>query len=55
MATFEFKEGKRVKPNGAAIVGAFYCREPAQIMAYSEDGQAHLIHTEKFRSRNVNR
>ena len=28
MATFEFKEGKRVKPNGAAIVGAFYCREP---------------------------
>lgn len=47
MATFEFKEGKRVKPNGSAIVGAFYCREPLQIMAYSEDGQAHLIHTEK--------
>lgn len=47
MATFEFKEGKRVKPNGSAIIGAFYCREPLQIMAYSEDGQAHLIHTEK--------
>ncbi|MBU5345574.1 DNA gyrase subunit A [Paenibacillus lautus] len=47
MATFEFKEGKRVKPNGSAIVGAFYCREPLQIVAYSEDGQAHLIHTEK--------
>lgn len=47
MATFEFKEGKRVKPNGSAIVGAFYCREPLQIMAYSEDGQAQLIHTEK--------
>ncbi|MGC6584321.1 DNA gyrase subunit A [Paenibacillus sp. Dod16] len=47
MATFEFKEGKRVKPNGSAIVGAFYCREPLQFMAYSEDGQAHLIHTEK--------
>ncbi|MGG4341948.1 DNA gyrase subunit A [Paenibacillus lautus] len=48
MATFEFKEGKRVKPNGSAIVGAFYCREPLQIMAYSEDGQAYLIHTEKI-------
>lgn len=47
MATFEFKEGKRVKPNGSAIVGAFYCREPLQFMAYSKDGQAHLIHTEK--------
>ncbi|MGG4096796.1 MULTISPECIES: DNA gyrase subunit A [Paenibacillus] len=47
MATFEFKEGKRVKPNGSAIVGAFYCREPLQIMAYSEDGQAYLIQTEK--------
>ncbi|MEC0207154.1 DNA gyrase subunit A [Paenibacillus lautus] len=47
MATFEFKEGKRVKPNGSAIVGAFYCREPLQIMAYSEDGQAYPIHTEK--------
>lgn len=47
MATFEFKEGKRVKPNGSAIVGAFYCREPLQIMAYSEDGQAYPIHTEQ--------
>ncbi|EGG36672.1 DNA gyrase subunit A [Paenibacillus sp. HGF5] len=47
MATFEFKEGKRVKPNGSAIVGAFYCREPLQINAYSEDGQAFPIHTEK--------
>lgn len=47
MATFEFKEGKRVKPNGSAIVGAFYCRESLQIMAYGEDGQAYLIQTEK--------
>lgn len=47
MATFEFKEGKRVKPNGSAIAGAFYCREPLQIMAYSEDGQAYPIHTEQ--------
>ncbi|OMF69664.1 DNA gyrase subunit A [Paenibacillus glucanolyticus] len=47
MATFEFKEGKRVKPNGSAIAGAFYCREPLQIMAYSEDGQAYPIYTEQ--------
>lgn len=47
MATFEFKEGKRVKPNGSAIARAFYCREPLQIMAYSEDGQAYPIHTEQ--------
>ncbi|KOP68861.1 DNA gyrase subunit A [Bacillus sp. FJAT-18019] len=47
MATFEFKEGKRVKPNGSAIAGAFYCREPLQITAYSGDGQAYQIHTEK--------
>ena len=55
IATFEFKEGKRVKPNGSAIVGAFYCREPLQINAYSEDGQAFPIHTEKFRLWSVNR
>lgn len=47
IATFEFKEGKRVKPNGSAIAGAFYCREPLQITAYSGDGQAYQIHTEK--------
>jgi len=47
MATFEFKEGKRVKPNGSAIAGAFYCREPLLITAYSGDGQAYQIHTEK--------
>lgn len=47
MATFEFKEGKRVKPNGSAIAGAFYCREPLLITAYSGDGQSYQIHTEK--------
>ncbi|MGG3281358.1 DNA gyrase subunit A [Paenibacillus solani] len=47
IATFEFKEGKRVKPNGSAIAGAFYCREPLLITAYSGDGQAYQIHTEK--------
>ncbi|KAA2301275.1 DNA gyrase subunit A, partial [Clostridioides difficile] len=31
LATFEFKEGKRVKPNGSRIVGAFYCKEQRKI------------------------
>ncbi|GAB6930048.1 DNA topoisomerase IV subunit A [Paenibacillus sp. JCM 10914] len=47
MATFEFKEGKRVKPNGSAIVGAFYCKEPLQIVAYSNEGTAYPIATEQ--------
>lgn len=47
ITTFEFKEGKRVKPNGSSIAGAFYCREPLLITAYSGDGQAYQIHTEK--------
>lgn len=47
ITTFEFKEGKRVKPNGSAIAGAFYCREPLLITAYGVDGQAYQIHTEK--------
>lgn len=31
LATFEFKEGKRVKPNGSRIAGAFYCREQRNV------------------------
>lgn len=47
IVTFEFKEGKRVKPNGSRIVGAFYCREPLRIMAYSREGTAFAIDSEK--------
>ncbi|MGG1876097.1 DNA gyrase subunit A [Paenibacillus cisolokensis] len=47
IVTFEFKEGKRVKPNGNVIVGAFYCREPMDITAYDQHGQPYLIHSEK--------
>lgn len=47
IVTFEFKEGKRVKPNGSSIAGAFYCREPLHIIAYSREGTAYAIHSEK--------
>ncbi|AOZ91261.1 DNA topoisomerase IV subunit A [Paenibacillus crassostreae] len=36
LPTFEFKEGKRVKPNGSHLVGAFYCKEPLRICAVSQ-------------------
>ncbi|AWB44930.1 DNA gyrase subunit A [Paenibacillus sp. CAA11] len=37
--TFEFKEGKRVKPNGNYIVGGFHCKEPLQLAAVTRIGQ----------------
>ncbi|MFF2089944.1 DNA gyrase subunit A [Paenibacillus sp. NPDC058174] len=39
--TFEFKEGKRVKPNGDVLVAALYCKEAADIIALTASG-AHL-------------
>ncbi len=42
LPTFEFKEGKRVRPNGSKLVGAYYCREPLELTAVTHDG---LIHT----------
>ncbi|MWV42063.1 DNA gyrase subunit A [Paenibacillus sp. HJL G12] len=47
LANFEFKEGKRVKPNGNRIVGAFYCREPLQITAISKEGQSFTFSSEQ--------
>ncbi|MNP40057.1 DNA gyrase subunit A [compost metagenome] len=45
--TFEFKEGKRVKSNGSYIVGAFYCKEPVQIIAVSRSGVSNEITSEQ--------
>ncbi|MDQ0192905.1 DNA gyrase subunit A [Paenibacillus wynnii] len=42
MPTFEFKEGKRVRPNGSRLAGAFYCKDPLELTAVTQDG---LIHT----------
>jgi len=46
LATFEFKEGKRVKPNGSRIAGAFYCREQRNITVMTKEGQSHHISSE---------
>lgn len=46
IATFEFKEGKRVKPNGSRIAGAFYCREQRNVTVMTKDGQAYSISSE---------
>ncbi|AHV97999.1 DNA gyrase subunit A [Paenibacillus sabinae] len=37
--TFEFKEGKRVRPNGSRIAGAFYCRETLELTAITREGE----------------
>ncbi|GIO66356.1 DNA gyrase subunit A [Paenibacillus sp. FSL M7-1455] len=47
LATFEFKEGKRVKPNGSRIAGAFYCRQPLQITAITRDGLSYAFSSEQ--------
>ncbi|MEO2207307.1 DNA gyrase subunit A [Paenibacillus pabuli] len=46
IATFEFKEGKRVKPNGSRIAGAFYCREQRNVTVMTKEGQAYAISSE---------
>jgi len=47
IATFEFKEGKRVKPNGTALAGAFAVREPFNLTAVTDAGNRLELHTEK--------
>ncbi|MFD1179060.1 DNA gyrase subunit A [Paenibacillus puldeungensis] len=37
--TFEFKEGKRVKPNGNQLVGGIHCKEPVTLLAVTKEGQ----------------
>ncbi|MUT65409.1 DNA topoisomerase IV subunit A [Paenibacillus sp. NEAU-GSW1] len=39
--TFEFKEGKRVRPNGDALAAAIYCKDAVDIVALTASG-AHL-------------
>jgi topoisomerase-4 subunit A len=46
VVTFEFKEGKRVKPNGSRISGAFYCKEQRQLTVMTKEGQAHTLSSE---------
>ncbi|MDT3426741.1 topoisomerase-4 subunit A [Paenibacillus forsythiae] len=46
MPTFEFKEGKRVRPNGSRIAGAFYCKEPFELTAITREGAQHHFSSE---------
>lgn len=36
--TFEFKEGKRVKPNGNMLIGGYHCKEPILFQAMTKAG-----------------
>lgn len=44
--SFEFKEGKRVKPNGNRLVGGFHCKEALSIIAVTKDGGRHQFSSE---------
>ncbi len=47
VATFEFKEGKRVKPNGSALVAAVYVRDEALLLAPLSDGSTVTFTSER--------
>lgn len=45
--TFEFKEGKRVKPNGNLLIKAFHTKEALELVLITEAGETHVISSEK--------
>jgi topoisomerase IV subunit A len=47
LQTFEFKEGKRVKPNGDALVRAFTVKEPFELTAVLSQGEKVSFSTEQ--------
>jgi len=47
VATFEFKEGKRLKPNGDRLIAGFHCKEERLFQVVTESGVAHAVSTEK--------
>jgi len=47
IATFEFKEGKRVKPNGSMLIAAVYVREEAALMAVTRSGKTTAFSSER--------
>lgn len=44
--TFEFKEGKRVKPNGSRVIGGFHCKEPIVFHAITKEGAVYDFSSE---------
>ncbi|MCR8842880.1 DNA topoisomerase IV subunit A [Paenibacillus sp. SC116] len=47
MASFEFKEGKRVKPNGSVVMGAFFSKDAYPIIALTNSGRTLSVLTER--------
>lgn len=47
IATFEFKEGKRVRPNGNGLVGAIYCRQEKVLVVLATSGASWMLSTDK--------
>ncbi|MWC28093.1 DNA gyrase subunit A [Paenibacillus sp. MMS18-CY102] len=47
MATFEFKEGKRVRPNGNGLTGAVYCKEEKTLVLIAASGASWTLSTDK--------
>lgn len=45
--SFEFKEGKRVKPNGSRIAGGFHCKEPLSLAAVTKEGVSYQFSSEE--------
>jgi topoisomerase-4 subunit A len=46
LPTFEFKEGKRVKPNGSELIGAFFVKESYDLTSISEKALLMSFNTE---------
>lgn len=47
VVSFEFKEGKRVRPNGSRLIGAFYCKEEARYTMAAESGAVFTFSSEE--------
>lgn len=47
VASFGFKEGKRVRSNGERLIGAFYCKEERELMFITGSGAHMTASTEK--------
>lgn len=47
VATFEFKKGKRIKPNGNVIVAAFWVKEAYDLNAIKSDQTSEMFNTEQ--------
>jgi topoisomerase-4 subunit A len=45
--TFEFKEGKRVRPNGSSLIAGFAVKTPFALMAVNSNDDRHVFTTEE--------